>query len=85
VPQRNVRLDKRTSFHIERTARYGLVLREHTASAFSEPHELVFLVLATVTNYLEDEHPHSRMRRVQSIICQRRLIADVRSPLELSP
>ena len=85
MPLRNVRLNKKTSFHIERTTQHGLVLREHTASAFSEPHELVFLVLARVTNYLEDKHTHSCMRRVQSIICQRRLIADVRSPLELSP
>ena len=78
-------MNKKTSFHIERTARRGLVLREHRARAFSEPHELVFLVLVTVTNYLEDKHTHSCMRRVRSIICQRRLIADVRSPLELSP
>jgi len=85
VPLRNVRLSKKTSFHIERTARHGLVLREHRASAFSEPHELVFFVLATVTKYLEDKHTHSCRRRVHRRVCQRRLIVDVRSPLELSP
>lgn len=85
MPLRNMRLNQKTSFHIERTARHGLVLSEHRARAFSEPHELVFLVLATVTKYLEIKHMHSCMRRVHTMVCQRRLIADVRSPLELSP
>ncbi|MCM3905676.1 MAG: hypothetical protein ND866_28620 [Pyrinomonadaceae bacterium] len=42
-------------------ALWQYVFREYTASAFSEPHELIFLVLATVTNYLEDKNTHSCM------------------------